>query len=165
MSPITLRQVLECASPLALSGLGKESGRGLPHSRTLARGVVATAVLFAVCHLAASGAELAVKIVPRFNGTPLMFDSLTNTTGAVQTISVTRLDFLLSNFALRSANGAWVENTNSFAFVSGREGRTAFELPAPAGHFDRIRFNVGLAPRINHYDPAAFPANHPLNPE
>ena len=33
------RQVLECASPLALSALvrGRKSGRGLPQSKTLAR--------------------------------------------------------------------------------------------------------------------------------
>src|SRR5205085_10652876 len=52
------------------------------------------------------------------------------------------------------------------ACVKAREGRTRFELASlPAGQYDRIRFQVGLEPRINHSDPAHYPAGHPLNPE
>src|SRR3989442_3949358 len=51
---------------------------------------------------AASAAELAVKIVPRFNGEPLEFSSIPTRTAAGQGISVTRIDRLLSKFALRS---------------------------------------------------------------
>jgi cytochrome c peroxidase len=35
----------------------------------------------------------------------------------------------------------------------------------PAGQYDRLRIWVGLAPEVNHQDPAGYPAEHPLNPE
>ena len=53
-----------------------------------------------------------VQIIPQFNGTELVFDSLTNTIASAQRISVTRLDFLLSNIAFRRADGTWTERTN-----------------------------------------------------
>lgn len=50
-------------------------------------------------------AELRVEFVPQFSGAPLVFDTLTNQTASGQTISITRLDFLLSDFSLRRADG------------------------------------------------------------
>src|ERR1041385_2222075 len=115
--------------------------------------------------LSSAGSDLRVQFVPRFNNAPLAFDSLTNTTVAGQKISVTRLDFLISDFALRNTNGIWLERTNFFAYVSVREGRLDFSLKEIfAGQFDRIRFHIGLRPEINHSDAAQRPAAHPLNP-
>ena len=114
----------------------------------------------------ACGASLEVKIVPHFNNAPLVFDSLTNRTAAGQTISVTRLDFLLSGIALRSVNGTWFQPTNQFAYICAREGRTSFTLSnLPSGTYDHIRFQVGLEPEVNHVDAGRWPAGHPLNPE
>jgi cytochrome c peroxidase len=122
-------------------------------------------LLLAVAWTAARGASLEVSIVPRFNQAPLVFDALTNQTGAGQKISVTRLDFILSEIALHRAGGTWVAQTNEFAYISGRDGRTSFMLNrVPAGNFDRIRFQIGLPPMINHADSAQWPAGHPLNP-
>lgn len=119
----------------------------------------------ALCGATVGGAELRVGITPEFAGQPLVFDALTNITAAGQRVSVTRLDFLLSNFALRQSDGAWVAPSNSFAFISGREGRTSFELRnLPPASYDRLRFNVGVPGKENHANPAAFPAGHPLNP-
>ncbi len=113
-----------------------------------------------------SATNLEVNIVPRFNHAPLAFDALTNQTAAGQTISVTRLDFLLSDVALRRTDGAWLEQTNWFAYINASEGRTGFSVrDIPAGNFDRIRFHVGLEPGINHSDAAQRPGGHPLNPE
>jgi hypothetical protein len=67
--------------------------------------------------------SLAIEFGPRWNGAPLAFDALDHTNAAGQRVSVTRLDFLLSNFALRRTDGAWLPRTNWFAYVSGREGR------------------------------------------
>jgi cytochrome c peroxidase len=114
----------------------------------------------------AHGANLEITVLPRFNRAPLVFDSLTNQTAAGQKISVTRLDFLLSDLALRRAGGMWVAQTNCFAYISAREGRTRFTLDnVAAGTFDRIRFHIGLPPIINHADAARWPAGHPLNPD
>jgi len=114
----------------------------------------------------AGAADLRVNFVPRFNGLPLVFDSLTNQIASRQMISVTRLDFLLSDIALRRKDGTWLEQQNWFAFIGGRDGKTNFTLEnIPAGNYDRIRFHIGLEPAINHGDAAQWPAGHPLNPE
>ncbi|HZF01537.1 MAG TPA: MbnP family protein [Methylomirabilota bacterium] len=113
----------------------------------------------------ANAADLRVEFFPQFNNAPLAFDVLTNQTANGQKISVMRLDFLLSDFALRRADGTWIEQKNFFAFIGARDGRTNFTPEnVPAGNYDRIRFHIGLEPQINHGDAARWPAGHPLNP-
>lgn len=115
---------------------------------------------------AVTGHLLEVQIAPQFHAQPLAYDTITNTLASGHKISVTRLDFLLSKIALRSADGKWIELPNWYAYISGREGKTHFTLSGvPEQKYDRIRFQVGLDPQINHKNPAEFPANHPLNPE
>ena len=114
----------------------------------------------------AAGSELQVNFVPRFNHAPLVFDSPTNLTAAGQAISVTRLDFLLSNLALHRTDGAWIGQAGWFGFINAREGRTGFALAnIPDGSYDRIRFHIGLESAVNHGDATQWPAGHPLNPE
>jgi len=114
----------------------------------------------------AEASDLRVDFVPQFNGTPLAFDALQNLTAAGQKISVTRLDFLASDVSLHRDDGTWLEQKNWFAFISARDGRTNFTLEnIPAGNYDRIRFNIGLEPQINHGDVAQWSAEHPLNPD
>src|SRR5690349_9003159 len=71
---------------------------------------------------------LRVTVLPQFGSTPLVFDSIANVTAAGQKISVTRLDFLLSNFAFRRSDGAWLSLTNWAEFIGARDGRTSFDL-------------------------------------
>jgi hypothetical protein len=114
----------------------------------------------------ACAADLRVDFVPQFNGTPLAFDVLKNQTAAGQKISVTRLDFLLSDISLRRDGRNWIEQKNWFAYISARDGKTNFILEnIPAGNYSAIRFQIGLPPEINHGDAAQWPANHPLNPD
>jgi cytochrome c peroxidase len=114
----------------------------------------------------ADATDLRVDFLPQFEGAPLVFDLLTNQITTGQTISVTRLDFLLSDIALRRTDGTWIEKQNWFAFIGARDGKTNFTLEnIPAGNYDRIRFHIGLEPAINHGDAAQWPASHPLNPE
>ena len=127
--------------------------------------LTALALASVVVSVAAANHSLRVEVQPRFAGTPLAYDALTNTTGAGQRVSVTRLDFLLSNIALRRADGAWLAPSNWFAYLSGREGRMSFALDGiPSGNYDRLRFNVGVPEKENHSNPATLPAHHPLNP-
>lgn len=115
---------------------------------------------------AASGASLELNIVPQFKGAPLVFDSLTNSIATGQKISVTRLDFLMSDFALHRAGGLWVPLTNQFGYVSARDGHNSVTLSnTPMDHFDRIHFQIGVPPIINHANSTRWPAGHPLNPE
>ena len=118
-----------------------------------------------VVPLAADAVDLRVNFVPQFNGAPLVFDALKHQTAGGQTISVARLDFLLSGIALRRVDGTWTGQKDWFAYVGMRDGRTNFTLKnILAGKYDRIRFNIGLEPRINHGESAQWPAGHPLNP-
>ena len=124
-------------------------------------------VLLPLAPLTAAPANhsLRVEVLPHFGGRPLTFDALTTTTAAGQRIAIKRLDFLLSDVALRRTDGAWVALSNRFAYLSGREGRTTFSSgEAPAGIYDRVRFQVGVPPKENHADPAGLPADHALNP-
>ena len=133
-------------------------------SRRLCR-LAAAAWLLGLSCGAASAANLAVEVLPRFDGASLAFDAATNRTAAGQNISVTRLDFLLSNIALRRSDGTWLTPPDWSAFLSTREGRTSFRLDGiPAGRYDRLRFNVGVREKENHANPAGLPADHPLNP-
>jgi cytochrome c peroxidase len=114
----------------------------------------------------ADAADLRVDFSPQFSGAPLVFDALKNQTAGGQTISVTRLDFLLSDFALRRTDGIWIEQKHWFGYIGARDGRTNFTLEnIPAGNYDRMRFHIGLEPEFNHDNAAQWPANHPLNPE
>ncbi|HEY5297585.1 MAG TPA: MbnP family protein [Verrucomicrobiae bacterium] len=123
-------------------------------------------LLFATAiSLAANAADLQINFVPQFNGAPLTFDALTNQITGGQKISVMRLDFLLSDFALHETNGVWIERKNIFAFIGARDGKTSFTLAnVPPRNYDALRFQIGLPPEINHGDIAQWPANHPLNP-
>lgn len=118
----------------------------------------------ALAPLLATSGTISVSIQTRWAGQPIRFDSITNSTSAGQRISVKRLDFFLSNIALRRTDGDWIVSTNS-AFISAREGRRGFQLnDFPRENYDRIRFYVGLTPEINHRDPAQIPASDSLNP-
>ena len=78
----------------------------------------------------ALASDLRVRLDLRFNGAPLVFDSPANTNAAGQAVSISRLDFLLSDFALRRTDGAWINRTNWFASVRARDGRTSFVVNA-----------------------------------
>jgi cytochrome c peroxidase len=121
----------------------------------------ATAIAFST-----AASDLRVDFAPQFNGAPLAFDALKNLTAAGQKISVTRLDFLLSEISLRRDDGTWIVQKNYFALINARDGKTNFFLEnIPPGNYNAIRFQIGLPPEINHGDAAQWPANHPLNPD
>jgi cytochrome c peroxidase len=116
--------------------------------------------------LSSAAADLRINFIPQFNGAPLAFDALKYQTTAGQKISVSRLDYLASEIALRRADGLWIGQTNWFVYISARDGKTNFTLEnIPAGSYDRVRFHIGLPPQINHADAAQWPAGHPLNPD
>src|SRR5436190_5827018 len=122
-------------------------------------------VFLSISYIARSQHSLRIELTPQFAGKPLAFDALTNVTKTGQRTSITRLDLLLTDFALRRENGSWIENTNWSAYISGRNGRTTCEVSdVPEGTYDAIRFTVGVPANLNHADPAQFPPLHPLNP-
>ncbi len=109
--------------------------------------------------------SLQVRIAARHTSVPLVFEKPGLTNAAAQFFSVTRLDFLVSNFALRQTNGSWLAQSNWQAYVSVGGNRSSFRVQnLSSGKYDRVRFRIGLQPALNHSDPAKYPADHPLNP-
>lgn len=110
-------------------------------------------------------AQLSFQVAAQLNGKPLSLNSATTTNAVGQAISVSRLDWLMSEFRLRQSNGTWLKGGDEVAFLSVGKSRTNFSLPAPPpGKYDRLSFRVGLNPRLNASDPAGFGPEHPLNP-
>jgi cytochrome c peroxidase len=124
-------------------------------------------VLAAILSVAARtpAASLEVDVRPVFNGEPLLLDSLRYQNAAGESLSVTRLSFLLSGFALERADGSWLELTNQIAWMNAARRRSSILLKnIRPESYRSIRFHVGLDTNDNHADPARFAADHPLNP-
>src|SRR5262245_56268092 len=106
--------------------------------------------------------QLQVRIAPQFKGAPLSFDRVDHTTAGGQRISVTRLDFLLSELCILNEAGCWLplaSGQDQVAYISGREGQTTFRSGRiPDGRYTALKFNVGLPPSLNHSDPARYSA-------
>ena len=86
-------------------------------------------------------------------------------TSAGETFSITRVSYLVSDFALQRNDGSWLEISNSVAWLDFEQNRNSIWLEKiRAGEFCSVRFLVGLNTNLNHADIAQFPASHPLNP-
>ena len=111
------------------------------------------------------GASLEIAVRHTFGAEPLRLDSLRYQNAASETLSVTRLSYLLGGFALERADGTWMELTNQTAWLDAAQRRTVLQLGnIPAGAYRSIRWHVGIETNANHADPAPYPADHPLNP-
>jgi len=122
------------------------------------------ALMFGGWHLL-SAATLQVEITPKVSGEPLQPASFRYRTSAGETFSITRVSYLVSDFALQRNDGSWRELSNSVAWLDFEANRKSLWLDqVPAGEFCAVRFLVGLNPNLNHAEVAQFPAGHPLNP-
>ena len=111
------------------------------------------------------GATLQIKITPKVSGENLQPASLRYQTSAGETFSITRVSYLVSDFALQRNDGSWLEISNAVAWLDFDANRNSIWLEKiPAGEFCSVRFLVGLNTNLNHADIATFPATHPLNP-
>jgi len=113
----------------------------------------------------AYGATLQIEITPKVSGENLQPASLRYQTSAGERFSITRVSYLVSDFALQRNDGSWLEISNSVAWLDFDRNRNSIWLEKiPAGEFQTVRFTVGLNTNLNHADIATFPAGHPLNP-
>jgi cytochrome c peroxidase len=110
-------------------------------------------------------ATLQIQITPKCNGEAVQPSSLRYQTSAGETFSITRVSYLLSDFALQRDDGSWLEISNSVAWLDLGENRDTFRLEnIPPGDYRSLHFSFGLGTNLNHANPAQFPARHPLNP-
>jgi cytochrome c peroxidase len=115
--------------------------------------------------LKAAGASLEIAVRPTFDGQPLLLDSLRYSNAAQETLSFTRLSYLLSGFALEREDGGWVELPSQFAWMDAEKRRSVARLDhIPEGKYRALRFYLGPDEEANAADPANYPPDHPLNP-
>ena len=111
-----------------------------------------------------SAARLEITVAPQFQGEPLRLDSLCYQNAAGETLSVSRLSYLLSGFALQQEDGAWLELTGNDAWLDAAARRQTVEIKdIPPARYQAVRFQVGPDAATNAADPAKLPAGHPLN--
>ena len=109
-------------------------------------------------------ATLEIAIRPTFNGEPLRLDSLRYQNAAGETLSVTRLSYLLSGFAIERGDGVWVEMPDQFAWLDAATRRTVVRFENVAGaKYRALRFHIGPDAAANASAPEKFSADHPLN--
>jgi cytochrome c peroxidase len=122
-------------------------------------------IILLVALNAARAATLQIEIAPKVSGENLQPASLRYQTSAGETFSITRVSYLVSDFALQHNDGSWLELSNSVAWLDFDADRHSIWLDKiPAGEFCSVRFLVGLNTNLNHADVSKFPAGHPLNP-
>jgi cytochrome c peroxidase len=130
----------------------------------LARKIIFCLAIFCGFNLA-SAATLQIEITPKVSGENLQPASFRYQTSAGENFSITRVSYLVSDFALQRNDGSWLELSNSVAWLDFDANRNSIWLDKiPAGEFCSVRFTVGLNTNLNHADIAQFPASHPLNP-
>lgn len=109
--------------------------------------------------------NLETIIQPGFTGSPLILDSFRYENSAKETISFTRISFLLSGFALEKDSGGWTELPNQYAWCDAERHRLQFILhDIPPLTYRAIRFYFGPDEKTNHADISKIPAEDPLNP-
>jgi cytochrome c peroxidase len=127
--------------------------------------MVRKAMLLLVLCATARCTVLELEMSRVFNGDPLLLDSLRYQNAAHETLSVTRLSYLLSGFALQREDGSWVELPAQAIWMDEgahrQEGRLA---GIPDAEYRALRFDVGLGAAQNAADPATLPPDDPLNP-
>src|ERR1700759_3098793 len=72
----------------------------------------------------ASGAVLEVAMQPTYNDGPLLLEALRYQNAAGETLSVTRLSYLLSGFALEREDGTWTEIADQYAWMDAAKRRS-----------------------------------------
>jgi len=123
--------------------------------------VLVTAALSARAGL---GATLEIAVRHTLNSEPLLLDSLRYQNAAGETLSFTRLSYLLSEFAVEREDGVWVELPDRFAWIDAAKLRTSFRIEGlPDGRYRAVRFYIGPDAAANAANPANLAADHPLN--
>ncbi|YCM43111.1 MbnP family protein [Verrucomicrobiaceae bacterium 227] len=120
-------------------------------------------ILIALTLTKLSAGTLRIEVNHQFDGKPLTLGSLKYE--GSETFSITRLSYLLSNFAIQKEEGTWQELPDQFAWLDAKSRRTTFTLSdVPPGTYKSLRFSVGVPKDMNHGDPAKLAADSPLNP-
>ena len=113
----------------------------------------------------APGQKLRLEFEPQWRGQALTLHQILP--GAkTQSLSINRIDGLLSQLALQRADGSWLESKDWHVFLSAEKQRlSAVADGLPGQEFKAIRFRVGVDAETDAGDPQHWPAEHPLHPD
>ncbi|MBC8127109.1 MAG: cytochrome C peroxidase [Gloeobacteraceae cyanobacterium ES-bin-144] len=120
-------------------------------------------IAFLATALSAAAAPIHLDFIYQIDSAPMLIDSLRYQNSRGETFSITRLDWLASDFSVTTASGDTLVIPSSHAYIPTRG--TTYSLPdLPAEKITAISFKVGPGKEINHSDPSQYTANDPLNP-
>ena len=97
--------------------------------------------------------NLVLQVGYQFDNTALLFDTIMFTNAASYKISVTRLQYYLSGFSFKRADGTSLPYAGVFYFDAkdSKFGQITF-VNLPAGNYTGLSFNLGLDSSINKTD-------------
>jgi cytochrome c peroxidase len=125
----------------------------------------AAACVIAALLASARAADLTVRIEHTFRDAPLRTDEFSLRAEDGAPMSITRLAYLVTDFALLEKSGRALRCDGQAAYINPTAGRTTFTLPSvPRGEYAGVAFRIGVPPEANHLEPSAFAAGHALNP-
>ncbi len=106
---------------------------------------------------------LEIKLGPK--EAPLQLGPAKYQDAAKRALSFTRVDFLISNFALQRADGSWLETANWFAAMRPDQNRLRAKIDGvPIQKYTAVRFRLGVDPATDKSEPNQYPPDHPLHP-
>jgi cytochrome c peroxidase len=109
-------------------------------------------------------ATLEIAIQHKFRGELLLLDSLRFQNSAAETLSFTRVSYLLSGFALEREDGVWVEIPDQYAWMDAEKRRLSARFEGvPEGKYRALCFHIGPDAAANSANPASLAPSHPLN--
>ncbi|HLJ57991.1 MAG TPA: MbnP family protein [Chthonomonadaceae bacterium] len=128
-------------------------------------GLLTAAVLAPASPQAPPSGSLRVQVRHLFRGAPLRMDDAGLRTVGGDSLSISRLAYLVTDIALIRPDGSRVRITGDPAYLNPAEGRTAFSLVnVPQGEYAGIELHVGPDAAANHADPSRYGPRHALNP-
>lgn len=120
-------------------------------------------ISFIIASLTANAAPIHLDFIHEIDGAPILADSLRYENSCGETFSITRLDWLATDFSLTTSSGDTLVIPDGTAFIPTRG--STFDLPdLPREKITAISFKIGPDEKTNHSDPARYTANDPLNP-
>jgi cytochrome c peroxidase len=109
-------------------------------------------------------ADLKVEVAHTAGALPLRMEQ-SQADEAGRNLAFTRVDYLITEFALLTPDGRALRPNGQAAFLSTGRDRTGFTLAdVPPGTYQGIAFRIGVPPGENTRDASRWPAGHPLNP-
>lgn len=127
-------------------------------------------LLFAGCCTASSFAQNTNKVVFSFEhkvgNAPLAVEETIFPIWNNKKVKLSRAAFYLSDISLRQGDNTTVDLENQYLLVDAAKPNAEFDLGNwPVGSINGMNMYIGVSKLVNHNDPAAWPANHPLAPQ